>query len=55
MAARRRADARVLAAGADRDVSEICAELRQHRRVINTVREDMIDLRQQVNGDMVSE
>lgn len=42
------ASARVLAGGADRDVSEIRAEIRdfrdQNNRVLNAVRDDLIDL-----------
>ncbi len=37
--------ARVLAAGADRDVSEVRAELRAHTQVLNALREDQLSLR----------
>lgn len=44
--------ARVLAGGADRDVAEIRGEIREFReqntRVLNAMREDLIDLRQRV-------
>jgi hypothetical protein len=46
------AAARVLAGGADRDVTEIRGEIREFReqstRVLNAMREDLIDLRQRV-------
>jgi hypothetical protein len=46
------AAARVLAGGADRDVAEIRGEIREFReqntRVLNAMREDLIDLRQRV-------
>ena len=38
------AAARVLAAGADRDVSEVRAELRAHTTVLNALREDQLAL-----------
>jgi predicted nucleic acid-binding Zn-ribbon protein len=48
------AAARVLAGGADRDVAEIRAEIREFReqntRVLNAMREDLTDLRQRVNN-----
>ena len=37
------ADARVLAAGADRDVSEVRAELRAHIALLNALRETQIE------------
>jgi hypothetical protein len=40
------AAARVLAAGADHDVSEVRAELRAHTRAIGALREDHVALRQ---------
>jgi chromosome segregation ATPase len=47
------AAARVLACGADRDVAELRGEIREFReqntRVLNAMREDLTDLRQQVN------
>ncbi|MBB5851361.1 permease [Amycolatopsis umgeniensis] len=49
--AERSADAtagRVLAAGADRDVAEVRAELRAHTGTLNTLREDQIDLREEM-------
>ena len=46
------AAARVLAGGADRDVAEIRGEIREFReqntRVLNAMREDLIDLQQRV-------
>jgi chromosome segregation ATPase len=46
------AAARVLAGGADRDVTEIRAEIREFRdqntRVLNAMREDLTDLRQRM-------
>jgi chromosome segregation ATPase len=48
------AAARVLAGGADRDVTEIRRETREFReqnnRVLNAMREDLADLRSQVNS-----
>ncbi len=38
--------ARVLAAGADRDVGEVRAELRAHTRAINALRETQLELQQ---------
>jgi hypothetical protein len=47
------AAARVLAGGADRDVTEMSAEIRafreQNTRVLNAVREDLTDLRSHVD------
>jgi hypothetical protein len=47
------AAARVLAGGADRDVAEIRAEIRdfreQNTRVLNAMREDLSDLRQHID------
>lgn len=47
------AAARVLAGGADRDVAEIRAEIREFReqntRVLNTMREDLTGLREHVD------
>ncbi len=40
------AAARVLAAGADRDVSEVRAELRAHTQSLNALRETQLELRQ---------
>lgn len=40
--------ARILAAGADRDVAEVRAELRAHTGTLNALREDQIDLREDV-------
>jgi len=48
------AAARVLAAGADRDVSEVRAELRAHTGVLNALREDQPSLRAEM-GDMRTE
>ncbi|MGH3857997.1 permease [Actinokineospora sp.] len=52
------AAARVLAGGADRDVTEFRTEIREFReqntRVLNAMREDMTDLRTQV-GDGFAE
>jgi chromosome segregation ATPase len=46
------AAARVLAGGADRDVAEIRGEIREFReqntRVLNAMREDLLDLQQQL-------
>jgi len=39
------AAARVLASGADRDVTEVRAELRAHAQVLNSLREDQLALR----------
>jgi hypothetical protein len=48
------AAARVLAGGADRDVTEMRRESREFReqntRVLNAMREDLADLRSRVNG-----
>jgi hypothetical protein len=47
------AAARVLAGGADRDVTEMTAEIRgfrdQNTRVLNAMREDLTDLRSRVD------
>lgn len=40
--------ARVLAAGADRDVAEVRAELRAHTGTLNALREDQVDLREEM-------
>lgn len=40
------AAARVLAAGADHDVSEVRAELRAHTQVLNALRETQLELRE---------
>ncbi|RSN32213.1 hypothetical protein DL990_20040 [Amycolatopsis sp. WAC 01416] len=42
------AAARVLAAGADRDVSEVRAELRAHTGTLNALRQDQVDLREEM-------
>ncbi|RZQ64363.1 hypothetical protein [Amycolatopsis suaedae] len=42
------AAARVLAAGADRDVAEVRAELRAHTGALNALRENQIDLREEM-------
>ena len=42
--------ARTLAAGADRDVSEVRAELRAHTQVLNALRQDHVELRAQVEA-----
>ncbi|WP_091623130.1 hypothetical protein [Amycolatopsis saalfeldensis] len=42
--------ARVLAAGADRDVAEVRAELRAHTGTLNALREDQLDLREGVRN-----
>lgn len=42
------AAARVLAAGADRDVSEVRAELRAHTGALNALRQDQVDLREEM-------
>lgn len=44
------AAARVLAAGADRDVAEVRAELRAHTGTLNALREDQLDLRADVRS-----
>jgi hypothetical protein len=50
------AAARVLAGGADRDVTEMSAEIRgfreQSTRVLNAMREDLTDLRSQVDDGL---
>ncbi|KZB82895.1 hypothetical protein AVL48_37220 [Amycolatopsis regifaucium] len=40
----------MLAAGADRDVAEVRAELRAHTGTLNALREDQVDLRDDVRG-----
>jgi chromosome segregation ATPase len=42
------AAARVLAAGADRDVSEVRAELRAHTQALNALRETQVDFSRQL-------
>jgi chromosome segregation ATPase len=42
--------ARVLAAGADHDVSEVRAELRAHTQALNALRETQLELDQKVSG-----
>ena len=42
------AAARVLAAGADRDVSEVRAELRAHTQALNALRETQVDFARQI-------
>ena len=42
--------ARVLAAGADRDVSEVRAELRPHTRALNALRETQLDQDRKITG-----
>lgn len=42
------AAARVLASGADRDVAEVRAELRAHTGTMNALRQDQIDLREEM-------
>jgi len=44
------AGSRVLAAGADRDVSEVRAELRAHTRVLNALRETQLDQDRKITG-----
>ena len=44
------AAARVLAAGADRDVSEVRAELRAHTQGLNALRETQLELELKVSG-----
>ena len=44
--------ARMLAAGADRDVSEVRAELRAHTGALNALREDQISLRDTLRGEI---
>ncbi len=44
------AAARVLAAGADRDVSEVRAELRAHTQTLNALRETQLELDRKVTG-----
>ena len=44
------AAARVLAAGADRDVSEVRAELRAHTQGLNALRETQLEQGQEING-----
>lgn len=50
------AAARVLAGGADRDVTEMTAEIRgfreQNNRVLNAMREDLTDLRSRVDNGL---
>lgn len=46
--------ARVLAAGADSDVSEVRAELRAHTGALNALREDQLSLRSEM-GEMRTE
>lgn len=48
------AAARVLAAGADHDVSEVRQELRAHTGVLNALREDQLSLRAEM-GEMRTE
>ena len=42
--------ARELAAGADRDVSEVRAELRAHTQTLNALRENQLDLQSEVRA-----
>jgi chromosome segregation ATPase len=42
--------ARVLAGGADHDVSEVRAELRGHMRILNALRETQLELDRKVDG-----
>ncbi|MEU9686170.1 hypothetical protein [Amycolatopsis japonica] len=42
------AAARVLAAGADHDVAQVRAELRAHTGTLNALRQDQIDLREEM-------
>jgi chromosome segregation ATPase len=44
------AAARVLAAGADHDVSEVRAELRAHTQALNALRESQLELELKVSG-----
>jgi len=44
------AGARVLAAGADRDVSEVRAELRAHTQALNALRETQLDQDRRITG-----
>ena len=44
------AAARVLAAGADHDVSEVRAELRAHTQALNALRETQLELELKVSG-----
>ena len=44
------AAARVLASGADHDMSEVRAELRAHTQALNALRETQLELDQKVNG-----
>ncbi|MYW89589.1 hypothetical protein G3I59_02855 [Amycolatopsis rubida] len=46
--------ARVLAAGADRDVAEVRAELRAHTGTLNALREDQVDLREEMRTGFAS-
>lgn len=46
--------ARVLAAGADRDVAEVRAELRAHTGTLNALREDQVDLREEMRQGFAS-
>lgn len=41
--------ARTLAAGADRDVAELRAQLRAHTRVLNALRETQLEMRVEMN------
>lgn len=42
--------ARMLAAGADHDVSEVRAELRAHTQALNALREDQLDTRAELRA-----
>ncbi|MFE5570645.1 hypothetical protein ACFQ68_37020 [Amycolatopsis japonica] len=42
------AAARVLAAGADHDVAQVRAELRAHTGTLNALRQDQVDLREEM-------
>ena len=44
------ATARVLAAGADHEVSQVRDELRAHTGVLNALREDQLSLRAEIDG-----
>lgn len=46
--------ARVLAAGADRNVAEVRAELRAHTGTLNALREDQVDLREEMRQGFAS-
>lgn len=44
--------ARVMASGADHDVSEVRAEMRAHTRTMNALRQDQIDMRAELKAEI---